>query len=221
MKLLTLGLLMTQLFASAQEPLHFVDCKDPILDDVARPLSLQEIHDPAMQRLFDAMMALAKGEQGDQRKHVLVGLAAPQIGKSLRVILVDVTADGKGGVSEPKLYINPEILETSEETEEWYEGCYSTGDVKGIVRRPSRVKIQALDRDGSTVVETHTGYVARIFQHEIDHLNGIRFPDRVSDEERLHIVKTHEMPAYRNQLGWRTWKATIPKKGWKDHTGTP
>ena len=82
------------------------------------------------------------------------------------------------------------------------------------------MKIQALDRDGNKIVETHTGYVARIFQHEIDHLNGIRFPDRVPDEERLHIVKTHEMPAYRNQLGWRTWNATIPKKGWKDHMGS-
>ncbi len=211
---------MTHLFASAQEPLHFVDCNDPILDGISRPLSQEEIKDPAMQHLFDAMLTLARGEQGDQRKHVLVGLAAPQIGKSLRVILVDVTADGKGGVSGPKVYINPEILEMSEETEEWYEGCYSTGDVKGIVRRPSRVKIQALDRDGNKIVETHTGYVARIFQHEIDHLNGLRFPDRVPDQERLHIVKTHEMPAYRNQLGWRTWKATIPKKGWKDHMGS-
>lgn len=197
------------------EPLQFVDCQDSILGICCRPLTIENIKDPHMQSLFDRMISFARGEQSDKQKHILVGLAAPQIGFDMRVILVDTKADGRGGVSELRIYINPEIVELSQETEEWYEGCFSTGNVKGIVKRPNRVKIKALNREGSEIYEAHSGYAARIFQHEIDHLNGIRFPDRVSG--RLHIVKAEEMVAYRNKEGWRNWQATIPQKDWKDH----
>ncbi len=197
--------------------LKFVDCEHPILDSTCRALSPIELKAPAMQQFLDAMLSFARGEQTDQKRSILVGLAAPQIGFDIRVILVDVKADGKGGVSELRPYINPEIVELSQETEEWYEGCYSTGNVKGIVRRPSRVKIKALDRNGNEVIEAHTGYVARCFQHEIDHLNGVRFPTRVSEQEQLHIVRSEEMYLYRNQQAWRDWKDTIPQKDWKGH----
>lgn len=103
-------------FCSPTKKLQFVDCRDPILNVLCRSLTEEEIKHPVMQQLFDEMFAFARGEQSDQQKHVLVGLAAPQIGKSIRVILVDTKADGKGGVSELQLYINPEILEFSEET---------------------------------------------------------------------------------------------------------
>lgn len=210
-------MLMSSFFSPLQGELQFADCRDPILDSSASPLSPNEINDPNMQSLFDAMFRLARGEQGDQYRAILVGLAAPQIGIPIRVILVDVKADGKGSVSELRLYINPEILELSEETDEWYEGCYSTGDVRGIVRRPKHVKIKALDREGNEVFEEHSGYVARIFQHEIDHLNGVRFPDRVPEQELLHIVKTEDNYQYRNLQGWRNWKCTIPQHEWKKH----
>ena len=137
MKLLTLGLLMTHLFASAQEPLHFVACNDPVLDGVSRPLSREEIQDPAMQHLFDAMMALAKGEQGDQKKHVLVGLAAPQIGKSLRVILVDVTADGKGGVSGPRSTSIPKSSKYPKRLRSGMKGAIPQGMSKGSSDAPA------------------------------------------------------------------------------------
>lgn len=205
------------LFSSFVEPLQFVDCQDPILKVCCRPLTEQEIKEANMQAFFDQMLQFARGEQSDQQKHVLVGLAAPQIGRDMRVILVDTKADGKGGVSELHVYVNPEVVELSQEAEEWYEGCFSAGNVKGIVRRPSQVKIRALNRDGNAIYETHSGYVARIFQHEIDHLNGIRFPDRVPVHERLHIVKTDQMYAYRNQGGWKDWKVTIPQKEWQEH----
>ncbi len=213
MNILTFGLIMGNLLGKLQ----FVDDQDPILDSRCCELSVEEISDPNMQSLFDTMLKFAKGEQSDQQKHVLVGLAAPQIGANIRVILVDTKADGKGGVSELRLYINPEIIEVSAETNSWYEGCFSTGNVKGIVSRPSQIKVKALDRNGYEVYETHSGYAARIFQHEIDHLNGIRFPDRVSDEDQLHIVKSEEMYAYRNQEGWQNWQVTIAQKDWKKH----
>lgn len=221
MNVLTLGVLVAGIFGSMQcscaQHLQFVDYRDPILDSRCQPLSIETILDPQTQQLFDTMLIFARGEQGNQQKHVLVGLSAPQVGIDMRVILVDTKADGKGGVAELRVYVNPEILEFSDEMEEWYEGCYSTGNVKGIVKRPSRVKIKALDRSGHEVIEAHSGYVARIFQHEIDHLNGIRFPDRVPEHERLHIVKAEEMYLYRNHQSWRDWKATIPQKEWKEH----
>ena len=197
--------------------LQFVDFQDPILDLPCRELSIEEIKDFRLQSLLDAMLRFARGEQSDSQKHVLVGLAAPQIGKNIRIILVDTQANGKGIVGELRVYINPEIIKVSNETNSWYEGCFSTGNVKGIVSRPSRVEIKALDRNGHEVREIHSGYVARIFQHEIDHLNGVRFPDRIPDQELLHIVKTEEMHAYRNQEKWREWNTTILQKDWKKH----
>lgn len=199
--------------------LEFVDAHDPILDQKSRRLSVEEIQSSKMQVLFDQMLRLARGEQGDLTKSVLVGLAAPQIGVSIRVILADVKANGKGGVADLRLYINPELTEISRESEEWYEGCYSTGDIKGIVNRPNKVTVHALTREGKEVIETHHGYVARIFQHEIDHLDGIRFPARMDKNSHVHIVRSHEMAQYRNEQGWRNWKAIAPMKQWKDHVG--
>lgn len=209
--------LFNPLFCYLPDNFQFVDCHDPILNARCRLLTEEGLKDPAMQQLFDGMFAFARGEQSDQQKHVLVGLAAPQIGKGIRVILVDTKADGKGGVSELRLYINPEILELSQETEEWYEGCFSTGNIKGIVKRPRHVTIRAIDRNGCEIYEAHSGYVARIFQHEIDHLDGIRFTERVPSQDRLHIVRADEMYAYRNQQGWKDWKKTIPQTDWKEY----
>lgn len=198
------------------ESLQFVDCHNFILEKVARLLTPQEIENPRMQRLFDAMLSYAKGEQSNKQNHVLEGLAAPQLGKPIRVILVDVKADGKGGVSELRLYINPAIIFMSSETTRWYEGCFSTGQVKGVVERANRVTIKAFDRQGHELQETHEGYVARIFQHEIDHINGIRFPRRIPSQQQLHLVKPEEMPLYPNAEGWRYWKATISQNAWKE-----
>lgn len=209
--------LFNSLLGASMGNFQFVDCHDPILNMRSQAMSEAEIKDPAMQEWFDGVLSFARGEQSDEQRAILVGLAAPQIGKSIRVILVDIKADGKGGVSELQLYINPEIIETSEETEEWYEGCFSTGNVKGIVRRPSQVTIRALNRNGDEIFETHSGYVARIFQHEIDHLNGVRFPERIPSQQQIHIVKEGEMYAYRNQQAWRSWKHTVPQHGWKEH----
>ncbi len=185
------------------ENLKFVSSHDPILHTRCRALTLDELKSTELQALFDAMINFAKGEQGNIQKHVLVGLAAPQIGKAIRVILADVKADGQGNVAELRLYINPEIIDRSQETREWYEGCYSTGNVKGVVRRPHSVTIHALNRDGARICETHAGYVARIFQHEIDHLDGIRFLERMDLQQDIHVVKADEMPVDRTEQGWK------------------
>jgi peptide deformylase len=100
-----------------------------------------------------------------------VGLAAPQIGISKRLIVVDV-GDEHGLIR----MVNPEILESSGE-QFGPEGCLSIPGLQGDVRRKQKVKVKGLDPDGNEIVIDAEGYLARAFQHEIDHLNGVLFID--------------------------------------------
>lgn len=100
------------------------------------------------------------------------GIAAPQVGIHERVIIVD---SGKG----PKAYLNPEIVSRSFRTFLFEEGCLSVPGVWGMVKRHRGVKVKALGADGEEVTVDATGLEAVIFQHEIDHLDGVLFIDRV------------------------------------------
>ncbi len=98
-----------------------------------------------------------------------VGLAAPQVGVSKRVIVVDI---GEGLIE----FINPEIVESQGEVVD-FEGCLSLPEIIGEVKRANMVKVKGLDRHGKEVEIKAEGYLARALQHEIDHLNGILFID--------------------------------------------
>lgn len=193
----------------------FVLPSDPILTKTATPLSVSEIGTPVIVKIIDEMKDVAYGEQQERTKPVLVGLAAPQIGISKRIVLVDVRANGKGDVGDVRVYINPEIIVSSTEKEEWYEGCYSTDRVCGIVSRPTNVTIRALTIAGETTQETYHGYTARIFQHEIDHLNGKEFITHITDDDKLHWVEEADFPEYRNNEAWRVWKKKCPRVKWE------
>jgi peptide deformylase len=106
-----------------------------------------------------------------------VGLAAPQVGRSVRIVVVDITI----GEQEPIVLVNPEIIWSSEETEDDEEGCLSVPDIRLKVNRPVSVTVKARDRNGAEItIERADGFYARALQHEIDHLNGILFVDRVA-----------------------------------------
>ncbi|MCA9506818.1 MAG: peptide deformylase [Myxococcales bacterium] len=196
--------------------MNFVDCHDSILEQKSKKLTREEILLPSTQEFFKHMLSFAAGEQADRQGSILVGLAAPQIGKLWRVIIVDVKADGKGHTAQLKLYINPKITYFSKESEEWYEGCYSTAKIRGVVERPKEIVVEALDHNGNELTETHQGYVARIFQHEIDHLDGIRFPQRMDKNESLHLVEPDEVFRYRNLEEWKDWHRCFPQPQWKE-----
>ena len=137
---------------------------DERLRKVCRPV--KEIT-PHILTLLDDMaetMAFAEG----------VGLAAPQVGVLRRIVVVDV---GEGLIE----LINPEILEVSGE-QTGPEACLSCGDRRGIVTRPSFVRIRALDRTGTLREYTGEGLLARAFCHELDHLDGVLFLDKMSRE---------------------------------------
>lgn len=138
----------------------------------------------------------------------MIGLAAPQIGIFKRIILVDIKANGKGKAGDLRVYINPEITWMSKIKGEWYEGCYSVDRICGIVARPVSIKIKA----SGITKEKHSGYVARIFQHEIDHLNGKLFTSHITNPDHLHLVEEKEFPLYRNRQAWKNWpkKAPLP-----------
>ncbi len=192
----------------------FVPPSDPVLIHVADAVPVEDMSSPETQDSIRKMFDVALGEQQDAGKPLLVGLAAPQIGISKRIILVDVIADGKGTVGDLRLYINPEIIWSSDEEGEWYEGCFSTSRVCGIVSRPDKIKMRAHAEDGAVVEEEYSGYTARIFQHEIDHLNGKEFTMHIKDDDKLHWVEKEEFPKYRNAGEWRNWPNKCPREKW-------
>jgi peptide deformylase len=195
---------------------YIVEPSHPVLSQIAEPVRRDEISSRPIQDLISKMMEIAGVNRENPNKSVLVGLAAPQIGISKQIILVDIGANGKGGISDVKVYINPKIIDKSDEEVEWYEGCFSTGNVTGIVKRAQAVTISALNEKGEEVTERHSGYVARIFQHEIDHLYGKRFPSLIEDDEKLHWVEQEEFPLYRNKEGWRNWPNKCPREKWEE-----
>ena len=127
-----------------------------------------------------------------------VGLAAPQVGVNIRMIVIDTRPTKKEKKKQaelspgeqllnpkmPMALINPEILSSSEETETACEGCLSLPGVEGEVTRPARVLLSAKTIDGEDIVVECGGLLARCLQHEIDHLNGILFFDKLSNEQK-------------------------------------
>ncbi len=192
---------------------QFVSPNDPILVKIAKEIPIAKIDSKEIQDIISLMLKVSYGQQRQKKKPVLVGLAAPQIGISKRIILVDVKADGKGQVGGVHVYINPEITWTSKRKGEWYEGCFSTGKVCGIVSRPVSIKIKA--HILGLKAKKYTGYLARIFQHEIDHLNGKVFVDHITNPDNLHWVEKREFPLYRNQQAWKNWPKKCSFEKWK------
>jgi len=192
---------------------EFVQPTNNILNLIAKEVIPTEIDSQEIQLLIDGMFKIAYGEQGDKERKTMVGLAAPQIGVNERIIIAGINAVGLGEQPELKVFINPEITEVSDETEEGREGCYSTDKVCGIVDRSKTVTLRAYDRYGNEATETYEGFPARVLQHEIDHLNGIRFPDRITDDAKLHWVETERFGEYREQ--WAEWEVRCTREQWE------
>jgi peptide deformylase len=116
-----------------------------------------------------------------------VGLAAPQVGRSIRLFIMDASVYGD---EEPvlanfrKVFINPYIVEKDGEEELVQEGCLSIPHIHEEVLRPGRIRIKYVDRDFNQYDEVYEGMAARIIQHEYDHLDGILFPERLSPLKR-------------------------------------
>jgi len=115
-----------------------------------------------------------------------VGLAAPQIGVSSRLFVINIRN------VEKRAFVNPQIIETSIETTSAEEGCLSIPGVWHDVERPSKVTVQAQDIEGKAFVVKAEGLLARAIQHENDHLNGMLFINRLDEVEKEKVVKAYE-----------------------------
>jgi peptide deformylase len=136
----------------------------------------------ALQNLIDDMVETMHAVHG-------LGLAAPQIGVSQQVIVIQLPEDEEDPQS-GKLYVmcNPEIVRTVGEEEESEEGCLSVPGFVGDVRRAAAVTVKGLDRHGKKIRIKAEGLLARAFQHEIDHVNGSLFIDRVDSPEKIRRI---------------------------------
>jgi peptide deformylase len=199
---------------SCMSPIQIIPPTSTSLNAVAAEINPAEIVSAPIQELIDEMLLLARGERADVEKKVMVGLAAPQVGIALRVILVDMgIGSDRLHLGQLEAFINPEIIWHSDEVTFEREGCFSTGQIYGIVPRYEAICVRAYDREGNQTDREYTGFRARIFQHEIDHLNGIRFPDRVGCDGVLHFVEEEERPLYRSE--WQNWPKRCPFAVWE------
>jgi len=158
----------------AVRPIVMAD--QPILRRKAEPVTRIT---PALRRLIADMVETMRAAEG-------IGLAAPQVGEPLRVIVVEVPEDEEvPGSGVLYTVINPEIVEASPEIAEGVEGCLSIPGWYGWVPRARWVLVRGLNPEGRRVRIRAEGLVARVFQHEIDHLDGILFPDRIQDPTKI------------------------------------
>jgi len=151
---------------------------DPVLRRKATPV---ETASAELQSLIADMFETMYAEEG-------VGLAAPQIGLDLRLVVIDTNEED----ATPLVLINPTILESSEETEKGEEGCLSIPGLKELVERSVRVVVEAMNAEGAGIRLEAGGLLARVLQHEVDHLDGVLFIDRVSPLKRRMLLKRWE-----------------------------
>ncbi|MEI6065518.1 MAG: peptide deformylase [Pseudanabaena sp. ELA748] len=157
---------------------------NPILRQISQPIA--DVGDRQIQQLIDQMLVTLQESNG-------VGLAAPQIGRSLQLIIIASHPNQRyphAPKMEPTAMINPEIIAHSEETEKGWEGCLSMPMVRGLVPRYRNIEVAYINRQGDRQTVKLTDFVARIFQHEYDHLQGKVFLDRV--ETNLDLVSESE-----------------------------
>ncbi len=150
----------------------------PALRRRAQPVPSREIRSPQTRRLIDDMIDTLEEYNG-------VGLAAPQVRESKRIIIAAPPPPDERAEPELLILINPKVVERSKETLEDWEGCLSIPEIRGLVERPARIVVEAkdpLDRDRRIEAE---GLTARILLHEIDHLDGVLYLDRMSSMQSL------------------------------------
>ncbi|ENN86359.1 Peptide deformylase [Rhizobium freirei PRF 81] len=150
---------------------------DPLLRQASKPI---ERIDAEIQRLADDMLETMYDAPG-------IGLAAIQVGVARRLLVIDVAREGEE--KKPLVFINPEIVASSDERSVYEEGCLSIPDYYAEVERPARVTVKHLDRDGKEQIIEADGLLATCVQHEIDHLNGVLFIDYISRLKREMVIK--------------------------------
>jgi peptide deformylase len=153
----------------------------PVLRQVAREVTRDELRSEAMQRFIDDLIETMRDANG-------AGLAAPQVHEPIRVAAIEVSKNARYPYKPDyplTVLVNPAVTPTTEETFLNYEGCLSVPNLRGEVRRFTGVRVRAWDRHGDDLDLEVKGLTAGTFQHELDHLDGKVFLDRVEDTRTL------------------------------------
>ncbi len=162
--------------------LPIIEIPDPRLRQISEPV---ERVDDDLRRLIDDMLETMYAAPG-------IGLAAIQVAVPKRVLVIDIQEpaeeDGEP-VRDPRVFVNPEILASSDRKVPYNEGCLSIPEMYADVERPDRVRARWLDRDGAAHEEEIDGLLAVVLQHEMDHLNGVLFIDHLSRLKREMLLK--------------------------------
>lgn len=156
------------------DDLKIIHYPDPRLRKVAEPVTK---FDADLHRLTERMFELMREEQG-------VGLAAPQVGVNLRLFVMNAS----GKPEDDRVIVNP-VLTDAEGNEVGEEGCLSLPKIRANIDRAVTLTLTAQDENGNPIKETATGFIARVWQHEFDHLNGVMLIDRMGFTARMAIRK--------------------------------
>jgi peptide deformylase len=161
---------------------EIVELGDPVLRARAREVTPDELRGEVVQKLIDDMIETMRGANG-------AGLAANQVGETLRIAVVEVRPGNPRYPYKPPVpltvIVNPVIEPLDEDVEQINEGCLSVPNLRGEVPRHMTIRLHYLDREGGEHEEVRRGLTAGTFQHELDHLDGTLFLDRVSDPSTL------------------------------------
>jgi peptide deformylase len=161
--------------------LEIVELGHPVLRERAREVTAAELASPEIQTLIDDMIETMRAAGG-------AGLAANQVGRALRIAVAEVDHNPRYPYKPPiplTVFVNPVLEPLDDETVLINEGCLSVPDIRGELPRWVRVEVRYLDREGVPHAERKVGLTAGTFQHEVDHLDGILFLDRVEDTTTL------------------------------------
>jgi peptide deformylase len=168
--------------------LEVVEIGHPVLRERAAELSADDLAGPGIQTLIDDMIETMRAAGG-------AGLAANQVGETVRVAVAEVDSNPRYPYKPPiplTVFVNPVIEPLDDDVELINEGCLSIPNLRGEVPRHMRARVSYLDRDGNPHEEVKLGLTAGTFQHEVDHLDGILFVDRVTDPRTLSTWEQFE-----------------------------
>ena len=159
----------------------------PVLRQCAAEIPSDQMPSPQMQCLINDMIETMIDYEG-------IGLAAPQVFEPLRLIVLgDPEADPQDEAAIPlTVLFNPQFISLSPERLDGWEGCLSIPQLRGVVPRSAAVEVRGYDREGSAVELEAEGIFARVLQHEIDHLDGVLFPDRMADLQTLTFLEEYQ-----------------------------
>lgn len=175
---------------------EILEAPDPRLKNVSKPV---ETFDDGLKTLVEDMFETMYAAHG-------IGLAAIQVGEPIRLLVIDLQEEDPDAepvkcnhdghehthqpvINDPRIFVNPEILDPSKDLQTYQEGCLSVPDIFADVERPAHCRVRYQDLEGNTHEEEMTGMLAVCIQHEMDHLNGILFIDHLSRLKRQMALK--------------------------------